>query len=202
MVVKIDTYYTAEEVRELCTCLVLSGLVSQQEMIEATPFFDGLEINFFSINDLLLPFLKKFVSYSKEERDSFWHSNDSSTFYENLTRRLLQGSPLHALNPICFRNRKSRELITQAGSLIEQFHFDTHPGYLVRVIDSINHLLKQHGFDSAYYEVEFDEDTAFLLLSEANYQFLIINRVLNFARLDYPEIELWRKSLRLEDLPF
>jgi hypothetical protein len=202
MVVKIDAYYTAEEVRELCTCLVLSGLVSQQELEEAITFFDRIEINFLSINNLLLPFLKKFVSYSKEERDWFWLSNDSDTFYENLTRRLLQNSPLHALNPVCAVDRKGGELIMQAGSLIEQFNFETHTEYLVRVIDSTNHLLKQHGFDSAYYEVGFDEDTAFLLLSESKYQFLITNRVLDFARLDYPEIELWRKSLREEDLPF
>jgi hypothetical protein len=222
MVVKIDTYYTVEEVNELRICLVLSGLVSQQEMEEAATFFDRIKVNFLSINDLILPFLKKFVHYSKEERDSFWHSHDSDTFYENLTRRLLLSSPLQAVNPVCSINTQSRvpfiqagslleqcdfkthsrAVLIQAGSLVEQVNFETHTEYLVRVVNSINHLLKRYGFATAYHEVGFDEDTAFLLLAEAQYQFLITNRVLNFARLEYPEVEVWRKSQRLEDLPF
>jgi hypothetical protein len=202
MDVKIETSYTPAEVRDLCAALVTSGLLSAQEVDKEATFFDKLELDFFSINNLLLPFLEKFVGHFMHERDLTVRLRGRDTFYQNFTLRLLRSSPLGQYAASCTIDSESGGLLVQAGQLSGGFTVTTYPAYLTEVSILLNQLLQQSGVDTAYHQIGFDEATYFLLLTKSQYQYLLHNRVLQFAGVEYPEIELWRTTLREEDLPF
>lgn len=207
MEVKIENPYTLEEVRTLYACLGACGLLSQQEEDQAEAYIkrfepDFLTMEFFNINNLLLPFLDRFVGFSKEERDLFRVMHDSDSFYRNLTLRLLQGSPLGRYDPRCAIEPKSGNLLMQVGHWQKSVPFRTHTEYLAGVTIAINDLLREDAADAAFHELGFDEHTVFVLLTHRQYQCLLEHRALHFARVEYPEIEAWRKTVREEDLPF
>jgi hypothetical protein len=207
MLFKLESNYTLDEIRVLYACLVTSGVLSQRDVDQLADTFSKYEtgyyqLDFLSINNLLLPFADRFVGYEKQERDLARYDNNTDRFYQNLTLRLLQGSPLRQHAPTCTIDSTTGELTIQAGRHGASFNFSTHPDYLVQVTTHLNRLLQQHGADVAYHEIAFDEDTIFLLLTAGQFKYLVTNRVLDFCRIDYPEVEAWRKTIRKEDLPF
>lgn len=207
MEVKIEHPYTLEEIRTLYACLVACGLLSRQDVDHAEAYIqrfkpDFLAMDFFSINNLLLPFLDRFVGFSKEERDLFRVMHDSDSFYRNLSLRLLQGSPLERYFPGCAIEPESGDLLLHAGHRQKRVPFRTHTEYLAGVTTAINELLRDDAADAAFHELGFDEHTAFVLLTHRQYQCLLEHRAVHFAQVEYPEIEAWRKTVRDENLPF
>jgi hypothetical protein len=207
MLVKIESNYTLDEISELYACLVTSGVLSQHDVDQLADDFSKYEagyyqLDFLCINNLLLPFADRFVGYEKQERKLARYDNNTDRFYRNLTLRLLHGSPLRQHAPTCTINSTTGELTMRAGQHATSFNFSIHPEYLVQVTTHLNRLLQQHGADVAYHEIAFDEDTIFLLLTAWQFNYLVTNRVLDFRRIDYPEVEAWRKTIRREDLPF
>jgi hypothetical protein len=207
MLVKLESNYTLDEIRELYACLVTSGVLSQRDVDQLADTFSKYEtgyyqLYFLTINNLLLPFADRFVGYEKQERDLARYDNNTDRFYRNLTLRLLHGSPLRQHDPTCTIDGTTGELTIQAGQHVTSFNFSLHPEYLVQVTTHLNRLLQQDRADVAYYELAFDEDTIFLLLTAWQFNYLATNRVLDFCRIDYPEVEAWRKTVRKEDLPF
>lgn len=202
MQVKITTAYTRAEVLEIVTQLASNGLLTTQELVEAKAQFTEQTIRFFEINELLGPFTEKFVSYSKEEQSIARLTRDTATFYKSITLRLLQGCPLRQHTPTFALDSSGRELTIQVGSLSNKFSFSTLPEYEIQVLSCLNQFLKQYGIDAAYHEIMYEDYTIFLLLSAQQYDCLFTNRLLQFARVEYPEVEAWRKTIRLEDLPF
>jgi hypothetical protein len=202
MQVKITTAYTSAEVLEIVTQLASNGLLTTQELVEAKAQFAEQIIRFFDLNDLLQPFSEKFVSYSKEEQSMARLTRDTVTFYKSLTLRLLQGCPLRQHTPTFALDSSGRELTIQVGSLSNKFSFSTLLEYEIQVLSCLNKFLRQYGIDAAYHEIEYEDCTIFLLLSAQQYDCLFTNRLLQFARVEYPEVEAWRKTIRLEDLPF
>jgi hypothetical protein len=202
MQVKITTAYTRAEVLEIVTQLASNGLLNTQELGEAKALFAEQTICFFDLNDLLQPFSEKFVSYSKEEQSMARLTRDTVTFYKSLTLRLLQGCPLRQHTPTFALDSSGRELTIQVGSLSNKFSFSTLPEYEIQVLSCLNQFLRQYEIDAAYHEIEYEDCTIFLLLSAQQYDCLFTNRLLQFARVEYPEVEVWRKTIRLEDLLF
>ncbi|MBO2007882.1 hypothetical protein [Hymenobacter negativus] len=202
MEVRIDTNYSPAEIQELCAMLVSSGVVTPQEMAREEAFFQGLELDFLSINNLLLPFWEKFVGHSMVERDLAIRLHGHDAFYRPFTQRLLDRSPLGRHAPRCTIAPHSGELTVRAGEHAGGFLFRTYPDYLAGVSRLLNSLFHQEGADAAYHPIGFDEAVYFLLLTESQYQYLLTHRVLLFRGVEYPEIEAWRATLTDEDRVF
>ena len=154
------------------------------------------------MNDLLLPFVGKFVGYSKDEQSLARLTRSTDTFCLTVARRLLSGCPLRHHASTCALDNQNGELSIHVGHLAHFFPFTSLPEFTKQLQNVLNQLLKQQEFDAAYHEIGFDGYTAFLLLSAQQYQHLLTHRALLFAQVEYPEIEDWRKTMRVEDLPF
>ena len=202
MEVKIDTTYSRAEIQTLCALLVSSGMVSPQEMALEEAFFQGLELDFLCINNLLLPFLKNFMGHSMDERDLTIRLHGHDAFYGQFTQQLLHRSPLGRHVPRCIIDPHSGELTIRASELSGGFAFRTYPEYLAGVSSLLNQLFLQEGVDAAYHSIGFDDAVYFLLLTESQHQGLLTNRVLRFRGVEYPEIEAWRATLTDEDRAF
>jgi hypothetical protein len=173
--------------------LIRAQLGVQKETRDFKRYETGYyQLNFFSINNLLLPFLSRFIGYHKEEKDLARYDNNIVFFYRNLTLRLLYSSPLARHAPSCSIS-STGELTIRAGLLETGFNCSNYTEYVLQATACLNHLLQQDGADVAYYELGFDEDTRFLLLTEEQYQYLFTNRVLRFSQTEYPEVEAWIK---------
>lgn len=202
MHVKITSNYTSAEIIDILTRLAHNELLTTQELAEAAVLFSERPICFLDINDLLLPFIEKFVGYSKEEQDLTRLTRNPGALFQSITQRLLQGCPLRQLAPTFTFDNNQWKLTIQAGHLSNTFRFTTLPEYEQNVLRCINDLLKQHQFDAAYHEIGYEEHTIFPLLTQKQYDDLFTNRLLQFAHVEYPEVEAWRESLKNEDYLF
>jgi hypothetical protein len=202
MHVKITSNYTREEVLEILAQWVRNGLLTTQELAEAEERSFKQDIRFFDLNDLLQPFTDKFVGFSKEEQSLAYLTGGVAVFYRSLTLRLFQGCPLHQHTPTCIIASTHGELLLQVGHLSNKVSLSSFSAFKEQVLSCLNEFLRQYAVDAAYHEIVYEDRTVFLLLSGAQYDCLLTNRLLEFARVEYPEVEAWRRAIRLEDLPF
>jgi hypothetical protein len=198
MKAKIDSHYSPDEIKQLLGSLVSYGLLTQSEVDSESTYFTGLQIDFFSINDLLSPFLHKFAWHGQWERKVYpWHK-----FYTEFTTRLIQSSPLIICRHDCYFDDEADRIIIQTGSEIESIVFETYPEYFIKLIDFVNEKISECIPGWAFYEIHVDALTTFLLLTERQYRFLLENRLIRFAKFEYPEETAWRSTLREEDFLF
>lgn len=205
MHVKIDSNYSPAEVQALLAALVTSKFLTPADLGQGADRLHDVEISFFDINTLLLPFSDKFVWYNQWQKDTLSYELGRQVFYTSLTEQLLQACPLVSFQPTCQlevdATPDQATAILRAGSGEASFCYTDYLDYVQGMVKALNTLLANQGFDAAYYEVGFDDGSGFLLLSAWQYDYLLTNRVVLFAGVLYPEIEAWR-AIPGKDLPF
>lgn len=208
MEIRIRSNYSVAELQTIVDALVSSGVIKTSE---ALPLHElqGLRVDFFDINDLLRPIHSRMVSYSNDSRKGWFDQSETDYFYHWFALQLLRGCPLSRYAPTCQDElaavKEQDRFILKAGALTVSIYYHrlNHPEFISRLIGAVNHLLEQHSFNVTYYEIAgLDETALFLLLTPQQYDYLLANRLIHFADIDYPEIDAWRSTLRKEDFPF
>ncbi len=207
MKVRINDNYTQAELAEIIAGLVESGVITSAEVYDDAEL-QRLEINFFNQVELLYPAYERFVKYTIDAFKGWFDQSETTDFYVWFTLQLLRGCQLRDYAPTCAFEAGSsvaeEVFVLWAGStnvsiLHQRFN---RPEFIRCIVEGVNTMLKQAGFEAAFYETEIDEGSMLLLLSPPQYQKLLEERLIRFSRVEYPEIEAWRATLREEDLPF
>jgi hypothetical protein len=206
MDVKIDSNYTPAEVQALLASLVSSGFLTPADLTQQADRFKNMTFCFLSINSLLLPFSDKFVWVDEWQTKTLLYELGKAGYYTFLTEQLLQACPLASFQATCQVEVEptpaSAKAILRAGTAEASFYYADYGEYMTRMLAALNTLLATLGIDAGYYEIEYDENIAFLLLSALQYEYLLTKRIVRFMGVRYPEIEAWRAQVRKEDLPF
>ncbi len=200
--------YSLGELQEIVDALLKTEVITESEVIPLHKL-RTFQIDFFDINELLRLAFPRLATYSIDSRKGWFDQSETNFFYEWFALQLLRKCPLNQYQPTCqyelIAPSRQERLLLQAGKhciSVEYQHLN-HPEFITELVNAVNLLLKQHEFGFIYYQIRgYDEDAIFLLLTPAQYQHLLTNRLVHFARIDYPEIEAWRETLRREDLPF
>ena len=208
MEIRIRSNYSAAELQAIVDELVSSGVINASE---ALPLHElqGLQIDFFDINDLLRPIHSRMVSYSNDSRKGWFDQSETDYFYHWFALQLLRGCPLSRYAPTCQDEigaaAEQDRFILKAGTLTVSIYYHrlNHPEFIGQLVGAVNHLLEQHGVEVTYHEIRgLDETALFLLLTSQQYDYLLVNRLIHFANIDYPEIDAWRSTFREEDFLF
>jgi hypothetical protein len=210
MQVKLDSYYSIAEVDDLLAALVITELVTWPEVraAEQARLFNKLTLNFFTVNELLLPFPEKIVWADIPDGET--HDKEVTAAYAHFIDRLLLAPPLSATAPTCHlvtANPASHLGLALHESSLRvgetSILFDYAPNYSMGVVFAVNELLNTCGIDAGYHTLDINGQEGFLLLTHQRYQYLLANRVLLFKYHTYPEIDAWRvATLRAEGLLF
>jgi hypothetical protein len=210
MQIKLDSYYSIAEVDDLLAALVTAELLTWPEVkaAEQAKLVKKDNLNFFTVNDLLLPFPEK-ITWA-DIPDGETHDQEVMAAYAHFIDRLLLASPLAAAAPTChlvtanpdsYRSLALNESSLRVGDAITLF--DYAPNYPMGVVLAVNDLLNTCGIDAGYHTLDINGQEGFLLLTHQHYQFLLSNHVLLFKYHTYPEIDLWRvTTLRAQGLLF
>ena len=207
MKVRIDDNYTQAELAEITAGLIESSVITSSEMY-ADDELQKLEINFFNQVELLYPAYERLVKYTRSDRKGWFDQSETANFYVWFTLQLLRGCQLQEYAPSCaFESGALEEeetFVIQAGHITISIlsHKLNHPELISHIVGSVNRMLEQVGSKAAFYEIDIDEGSLFLLLSPQQYQKLLEERLMRFSGVEYPEIEAWRATIREEDLPF
>jgi hypothetical protein len=209
MQVKLNNYYSIAEVDDLLVGLVTAELLTWPEVkaAEQEKLIKKTTLNFFTINNLLLPFPGKIVW--ADIPDGEIHDQEVTAAYAHFIDRLLLASPLAAApthhlvttNPTSHFGLALHESSLHVGETT--ILFDYAPNYPMGVVFAVNELLNTCGIEAGYHALNINGQEGFLLLTHQRYQYLLANRVLLFKSYTYPEIDAWRvATLREEGLPF
>lgn len=198
MQAKFEGHYSSIEKEEILSSLVSCGLLTEKEVASEAASFSEIQINFHSVNDLFIPFLQKFAWHAQWERKVFpWHQ-----FYTEFAVKLMQNSPLIICELNCYFDEEADKIIVQIGSVTKSLSFETYPEYLANLTKLTNKLMHDCLPGWAFHEIHVVDLTTFLLLTEKQYHFLLENRLVRFAQVEYPEETAWRSTLKEEDFLF
>lgn len=208
MHVRLNDDYSPAELAAITAALLDTGVITAAEAYP-TAELEQLKLRFYDLHTLLYPAWDRLVRYSNDDRKDWFYQSGIPDFYHWFARRVLQGCPpLQAYAPDCRWTAGTptapAALALHVGHLEAHVSYGdlNHPQLIDAIIAAVNQLLKQAGFEVAFYPVEMDETLALLLLSPLQYQRVLRERLLRFSAVKYPEVEAWRAALRDEDLPF
>ena len=208
MEIRIHNNYSVSELQVIVDALVSSGVINESEVLPLYELQD-LGIDFFDINDLLRPIHSRMVSYSNDSRKGWFDQSETDYFYHWFALQLLRGCPLSLYAPTCQNEittaKEQDRFILKAGVLTISiyYHYLNHPEFISQLVGAVNQILDNQGFKVTYHQIRgLDETALFLLLTPQQYQYLLTNRLIHFADIDYPEIDAWRDTLLEEDFLF
>lgn len=203
---KLGSNYSQQEIEHILSILLEIGLVDNVSLNAHKKFYSNLAIDFFSINDVLIPSSDNFFHVDNNIIESLRFDGDFLGVYNYITSSLFSEDIFHnaeiKFSITSSDIRDTFELLIKHKKGTLSTFFSGYGDYIIGISSMVNVLLELNGINFVCLPITIREDDLFLFVDKISSSKIISERILKINFIDYPEIGRWRELRDSEPLPF